>query len=395
MNALEQLREGIKKGLRGSKKHDWTSIGRIVVKEDPHGLLLFSYGASIQKDPLNRWTPVELISRGLVLDSADGKVVARPFDKFFNFGQYDKHYPTADIDYVLEKEDGSLGIIFFHPYKGAWEVISRGSFGSDVGKVGHQMYQNYRGIGLLGLGITPPFGGGWEDYTFCVEIIHRDYPIVVNYGGNDRLVLLGARHNPTGKDVPLSDLRKVAELTGIPMAKTYDFGSEEEILELLPTLNGSEHEGFVVVYKDGSRLKFKGSDYLRKHFLMSRVSLHRFFESLNDGSYDQFLIEAPDEAVDTIRFWKSDYESFVAKSRAKAEQFVSDNSLSCFSARDVFQYCLDVGLTSFERQNVLSLLSGKNVKFRTLRDEYMKGRKGYYKKAFLFLPEDMREGWCA
>src|SRR4051812_48509806 len=53
--------------------------------------------------------------RGIVLDEADGwRIVARPFDKFFNLGEQ----LAAEIDWAsarpLEKLDGSLAIVYFY-----------------------------------------------------------------------------------------------------------------------------------------------------------------------------------------------------------------------------------------------------------------------------------------
>ena len=75
------------------------------------------------------WTPVTLACRGLVVDAA-GKVVARPFAKFFNHSE--AHAPSLDpaaAVAVTDKSDGSLGIIF-HDGDGL-AVATRGSFASD------------------------------------------------------------------------------------------------------------------------------------------------------------------------------------------------------------------------------------------------------------------------
>ena len=69
--------------------------------------------------------PVVQECRGLILDEAEGwRVVSRPYDKFFNYGE-----PLAAvIDWatarVYEKLDGSLMTLYF--YDGAWQVASSG-----------------------------------------------------------------------------------------------------------------------------------------------------------------------------------------------------------------------------------------------------------------------------
>src|SRR5882724_2517647 len=75
------------------------------------------------------WTPVTLACRGLIV-SADGRVAARPYEKFFNHSE--GQAPTQALDAavsVTDKCDGSLGIVF-HDGDG-YAVATRGSFASD------------------------------------------------------------------------------------------------------------------------------------------------------------------------------------------------------------------------------------------------------------------------
>jgi len=60
--------------------------------------------------------PIVRESRGIILDSADNwKVVARPFDRFFNYGENvdeDKFDWTSFV--AQEKVDGSLMIVYHY-----------------------------------------------------------------------------------------------------------------------------------------------------------------------------------------------------------------------------------------------------------------------------------------
>ena len=75
------------------------------------------------------WNPVTLTCRGLIVNDS-GKVVARPFRKFFNYGE--PSAPALDLDaevVVTDKCDGSLGILY--PLgDGRYGVATRGSFTS-------------------------------------------------------------------------------------------------------------------------------------------------------------------------------------------------------------------------------------------------------------------------
>ena len=74
-------------------------------------LTIWNYTETVQYE--SKWDDITLQTRGLVTDG-DGKVVARPYRKFFNLEE-GKHIPTSNFD-VYDKMDGSLGILF--NYKG-------------------------------------------------------------------------------------------------------------------------------------------------------------------------------------------------------------------------------------------------------------------------------------
>lgn len=88
-------------------------------------LTIWNYSQSTQFE--QHWDEITLQCRGLVTENETGKVVARPFRKFFNMEEL-KHTATKEFD-VFEKMDGSLIIVF--NYKNSWVVASRASFTSE------------------------------------------------------------------------------------------------------------------------------------------------------------------------------------------------------------------------------------------------------------------------
>jgi len=65
-------------------------------------LILFSYMKTCQFKRPEEWNWFEKVSRGLVMD-AEGEIVARPFDKFWNYGEVQ---PTGEVVEITEKMDG-------------------------------------------------------------------------------------------------------------------------------------------------------------------------------------------------------------------------------------------------------------------------------------------------
>src|SRR3954469_17993310 len=141
-------------------------------------LLIHNYTEKAQYE--NVWNAATLACRGLVV-SRDGRVLARPFAKFFNHGQ--PGAPELDLDgpvAVTDKADGSLGVLF--PTPDGWAVATRGSFDSEQARHATKVWRSrYAGS------FQPP-----EGLTLLFEIIYPGNRIVLDYGDLDDLVLLGA-----------------------------------------------------------------------------------------------------------------------------------------------------------------------------------------------------------
>ena len=228
-------------------------------------LTIWNYTETVQYE--GKWDEVTLQTRGLVTDNK-GKVVARPFRKFFNMEE-GKHTATPDFD-VYDKMDGSLGILF--NYEGEWVMATRGSFTSDQAVKGFEMLQKYDYQKLH------------KDYTYLFEIIYDDNRIVVKYPYED-LVLLGMINTETGYEVDLYGdgvdvrLKNLINNLGFKVVKKYD--GIRDYSELKGMIKHDE-EGFVVRFSNGDRMKVKGEEYLRLHKIMTNVSTTAIWEMLSE-----------------------------------------------------------------------------------------------------------------
>ena len=154
----------------------------LVVKQD-HPTLpisIYNYSRTCQYERL--WDEITMDCRGLVLDS-DGNVVAKPFRKFFNFGELTTEQIPNEPFEVFEKMDGSLGILF--NYKGEWVLSTKGSFTSEQAIKGMEILKKYKYDRLL------------TGYTYLFEIIYPENRIVCQYDFED-LILLGVIDNRDG-----------------------------------------------------------------------------------------------------------------------------------------------------------------------------------------------------
>jgi len=251
-----------------------------------YDLTIWNYSPKVQYDRL--WDDITSQCRGLVTNSK-GDIIARPFKKFFN---YEEHKPEdiPNEEYVVyEKLDGSLGILF--NYQGEWILATRGSFTSPQAIKGKEIL-NKHDISALR-----------KDNTYLFEIIYPENRIVVDYGNEEKLVVIGGIHTETGEEVPDSSLFWMQE-AGFEIVTTYKTWGEG--YDLLKEEISKYKEGYVIRFKNGFRMKIKGDEYKRLHKILTNVSNRDIWEYLKDNkSFDELLEKVPDEfnnwVKDTIK----------------------------------------------------------------------------------------------
>ncbi|MDE0236971.1 MAG: 2'-5' RNA ligase, partial [bacterium] len=118
------------------------------------GLIVYNYTASAQYSGM--WNEATLVCRGLIAD-ADGRVISRPFGKFFNHDEPQvPMVPLGAPMIVTEKWDGSLGILYT-ALDGTRRISTRGSTRSDQAQEGTRIWrEKYEGLDF-GPGVTPLF----------------------------------------------------------------------------------------------------------------------------------------------------------------------------------------------------------------------------------------------
>ncbi len=136
-----------------------------------------------------QWTHETRLSRGLVVDS-DGRVLARPFEKFFDLSQIE--VPPGSHFTVTEKIDGSLGILY--PTPNGWRITTRGDpngwQSTAATELWNERYSDF----------VPP-----EGVTMLFEIVLPENRIVVDYGDRRELVALAAINMATGRDTKVPE----------------------------------------------------------------------------------------------------------------------------------------------------------------------------------------------
>lgn len=251
----------------------------LVIKQDHHSLPLSIYNYSRECQYSKQWDDITLTCRGLVLDN-EGNVVAKPFPKFFNYEEHKTEDIPNESFEVYEKMDGSLGICFY--YNDEWHVATRGSFVSDQAIKARGLLNEYNIVQLL------------ENYTYLVEIIYPENRIVVDYGEEEKLVLLGIIRTDSGEELDYTTMWNESDVSGIPIVMRYNtFG---EGFDKLKREISNSKEGYVIHFSGGMRMKIKGDEYVRLHRILTNFSTKDIWEILRTGgNMNEFLERVPDE----------------------------------------------------------------------------------------------------
>lgn len=261
----------------------WDMLDQGYVREQHHPdvpLTILNYTNKTQFDGM--WNDVTKKTRGLIVDSVTNEIVARPFEKFFNWDQVPELHSTL-LEQPVEayvKWDGSLGV-GYTLNTGEFRIATRGSFTSPQAlhatEVVQSRYPEFEPI--LGL-------------TYLFEIVFPSNRIVVDYKGLDDLVLLAVIDTETGKTLPFGTY----DWPG-PVNQPVGFKTMVDVLDNMRHGQEQNQEGFVVRFPwSDTRVKFKYDEYTRLHRILTNVSTLSVWDALANGQgIDSWIDRVPDE----------------------------------------------------------------------------------------------------
>ena len=212
------------------------------------------------------WNEATVACRGLILDDA-GRVVARPFPKFFGPSEPDAPaIPSAAPTEITAKLDGSLGIAYTHP-EGEIRLATRGSLISHQAIEATRIWQEkYHRVAIP------------EGTTALFEIIYPDNRVVLDYGDMRDLVLIALIDIETGADIDAASL----DWPG-PRAETVSFADFGSLLDHVASADESDCEGYVARFaadkaRPHTRFKLKFPAYLAAHRVIFGLTSARVWE---------------------------------------------------------------------------------------------------------------------
>lgn len=269
--------------------NEMTATGYVNVGEHESGrYFIYNYSHAAQYDRV--WNDVTLTCRGLIV-AADGRVLARPFAKFFNMDEHSRSDVRWRKPFVVnEKMDGSLGILWYDDLHQP-NIATRGSFHSEQAEFATGFIQ----ARFDHLGVQRRDGD-----THLFEIIYPRNRIVVDYGGRVDLVYLASIDIETGRDVDAPEwVWSRAPQLDVRVKHPRDL--KAAALERGLAVDDGNNEGFVLTFDVGKnkphwRVKVKLDEYVRLHRILTNTSTKTIWQHLSEGHPLEELLDAvPDE----------------------------------------------------------------------------------------------------
>lgn len=332
----------------------------VVLRKHPtEELYIYTYSIDCQID--RKWNYINIHARGIIFNK-EGKLIAKPFPKFFNYGEPEAIVLNEKYK-IYDKADGSLGILYF--VKDVPYLATKGSFDSIQAQIGtrilHEKYKN-------------TFKSLNTNYTYLFEIIYPQNRIVVDYGETEDIILIGVIETSTGIELNLEDFKDV----GFNLIKEYTKEFETLSFEELKELDLFNKEGFIIKYENGNRLKLKFKEYLKLHAIITQISSNVIWKLMyNATPLDLILKNIPDEFYDWIKTTHD--QILVSKYSLKSyiySQLASIYSNNFKSKKEMYDYINN----SYEGDTLsmlLSLYSGNDLKFKELLWENIKPELTY------------------
>ena len=297
---LDQVREAIKdRDEFIVAERDWGYVVNYLVN------LIDSFPQPNTKNAtINEHYMIRRECRGIKFDLS-GKLIARPFHKFFNLGEKPE-VEAHNIDFnqpfiILEKLDGSM----VHPVALDKQVVYMTKMGlSDVvgpaqkfaDEKGHQaIFYNDFSWDLMKSDMTPIF-----------EWCSRKQRIVVDYP-EDQLILTAVRRMKSGEYLTYDQMDELARAYRVPVVGRWN-GTWEGVNEFCKEIQHREdEEGYIFRFKTGHMLKNKNIWYLQLHKTKELLTHEKDVWALVlDNKHDDAKAFMDQEAKDRIDAFATD-----------------------------------------------------------------------------------------
>ena len=242
--------------------------------------------------------------RGIKFD-VNGNLIARPFHKFFNWGEKEAEMAHFDFNQpfvIMDKLDGSM----IHPMMVDNKIMWCSKMGpTDVAQQAAKFVETHPEYIEF---VEAAMGGG---YTPIFEWCSRQQRIVVDYP-EDALILTAVRDMRTGHYISMPSMKAKAEHYGIPVVKTWN-GTFNGINAFMEAVGGEEQcEGYIIRFENGHMVKLKNAWYLNLHRAKSELDNERnVWRLVLNQQHDDLIAQLDDEARKALETFAEKVSGYV------------------------------------------------------------------------------------
>lgn len=296
--------------------------------------------------------------RGCVINETTMEYVARPYDRFFNYGE--GH--AANINWArakcYNKLDGSLTNVY--NYNGEWHVSTSG------------MPDANGPVNLGSITFRELFWNLWNqlgyrlpnntDLTYCFELMTPQNRVIVPVN-QSRIVLHGVRCKQTGMEF---DPESIANDMGWEVVESFPLYTIDDIVAAAANINPMEQEGYVVVDNEFRRIKVKSPQYVALAHIKDSMSERRMVEIIRTNEASEFLafFKEYQALYDAL---KKPYDALVMKLEASWNQNCDTEGQKEFALKVKDQPFSSIlfGLRNKKIQSVREGLKETNIRYLT------------------------------
>lgn len=231
-----------------------------------------------------RWNKDNIIYRSSVWTYPEKKPVSLSFKKFGNWGEKPDLFIVPDTlknTVAVEKIDGALLII--SKFKGELITRTRGTFDAHTLANGMEIDELVRKYPKL-------FNNDLlnsEQYSILCEWTSPTNKIVLDYGSEPKLFLLGIIKHENYSYLEQDRVDTYSEFWDVPRPTTYEFNDIPTMLNSIKELKGKE--GVCIFHDvDQNIIKVKSTDYLTKHAFKNDVNLETIIDMFLDYGKPDF-----------------------------------------------------------------------------------------------------------
>ena len=244
--------------------------------------------------------------RGLILSKDFKEIYSRSFTRFYNYGEGNRFDFNFSNSCIMEKLDGSLMMMWYHPKKKLWYVSSRKmAYGEGQTSYGGSTYRN---LFMKCLNIDENISdedftiyinkklNKYQNYTFIFEMTSPENRIVTPYS-DYKVYLIGVRNNNPDIEKSYEDIAEfVKYFDNVYLPRMYNFGNIDEVQVSLREL-GPLEEGYVCFDKESEiRVKVKSPAYVAIHYLRDNgLNLNKISVLVFENEYEEYLSYFPED----------------------------------------------------------------------------------------------------